>query len=176
MVWTQVVIRDLRHLDAPARNLETQRLARRRPLHLQQERGACLATQMTADEAHGLVCHYGIINLQDDVALLQPRFLGRHALVRLFDDDALQSLVVAYQCSDTGILACQHGLQLLLLLLGVVLRVGVQRLQHGVDTCCHHLVSIQRIDVHEVQVLVQGIEDVQVLGHLQIMVLDVLCR
>ena len=78
--------------------------------------------------------------------------------------------MVANQRSDACILARQHLFQVLLALLGIVLRIRVQRLQHGVNTCRHHLVGIQRIDIHHVQTLVQLIEYLQVLSHLKVVI------
>ena len=82
--------------------------------------------------------------------------------------------MVANQRSDARILARQHLLQLLLALLRIVLRIWIQRLQHGVDTCCHHLVGIQRIDIHHIQMPVQRIEYLQVLRHLKVVIFHLL--
>ena len=129
---------------------------------------------MAADERCILVRHHRVIDLQDNVALAQSGFLGRHTHVRFLYHHLLQPLVVAYQCTDSGILARQHGLQLLLLLLRIVLRVAIQRPQHGINTRRYHLVGVERVDIHQVEVLVQGIENLQILGNFQVMVLHIL--
>ena len=83
--------------------------------------------------------------------------------------------MIANQRSNARILACQHLLQLFLLLLGIILRIRVQATQHGIDTCAHHLVSVQRVHIHHIQVLIQHIKYLKVLCHLQLMVLYLLC-
>ena len=129
---------------------------------------------MTAHVAHLLVGHQRIIDLQNNVTLLQTHLRSRHALVRLVYYHTLELLVVSHQRTDTRILSCQHLLQLLLSLLRIILRVGVERPQHGVDARAHYLVGIQRVHIHQVQVLIQRIENLEVLGHLQIMIFHVL--
>ena len=78
--------------------------------------------------------------------------------------------MVTNQRSDACILARQHLLQVLLALLGIVLRIRIQRLQHGVNTCRHHLVGIQRIDIHHIQMPVQRIEYLQIFCHLKVVI------
>ena len=126
---------------------------------------------MTADVAHIFVSHDRVINAQDDVALLQPHLSGRHVLVRLVDNDPLQFLVVANQCSDTGILASEHHLEVLSFAFRIIFGIGVQRAEHGLDARTYDLVGIQGVDVNHVQILVELVEDVQVLGYVEVVVL-----
>ncbi len=175
IIGTHTIIGNLWHLDATTRNLEVHLLARRRTQNLQHERCARLTTQVAADIADVLVRHHRIVNLQNDITLLQAYLRRRHPLIRFLNDYPLQLLMIAHQRSDTGILTRQHLLQLLLFLLRIILRIRVQRLQHSIDTHLHHLIGIKGIDIHHVQILIKGIEDIQVLRHLQIVILTLLC-
>ena len=174
--FQDAVVGQFGQFDGASCNLELHFLARRGAQHFHHKLRAGIAAQTTADVADVAVCHHRVVDAQNDIALLESRFSGRHTLVRLIDDNALQFAVVAYDGTDTGIFTGNHHLQVLRLALRVVFRVRIQRLQHGLDACADDLVGVQRVYVEQVEVLVHLIEDVQVFGHLKMMVLGSTCR
>ena len=165
------VIRQLGQFNGTARQLEVQLLARCRAQHLHHEIGAGIAAQMTADIAHVLVGHDRVVNAQNDVALLQPHLSGRHMLVRLVDNNPLQLLVVANQRTNAGILARKHHLKVLSFAFRIILSIGVQRAEHSLDACTYDFVGVQGVDIDHIQILVELVEDVQVLGYIEVVVL-----
>ena len=165
------VIGQLGQLDGTARQLEVQLLARRRAQHLHHEIGAGIAAQMTADVAHVLVGHDRVINTQNDVALLQPHLSGRHVLVRLVDNNPFQLLMVANQRTNAGILACEHHLEVLSFAFRIIFGIGVQRAEHSLDARTYDFVGVQGVDIDHIQILIELVEDVQVLGYVEVVVL-----
>jgi hypothetical protein len=119
--------------------------------------------------------HVLTVNAEDDVALLQSHFRCRHILIGLIDAHASEFEVVADQRADTGILAREHHLHVLALVLGIVFGIGIQRVEHGVDAIAHHLVSVECVDIHHVEVAVDGVEHLKVLCHLEVVVSVGLC-
>ena len=124
--------------------------------------GCCLALHRLAVDAE-----YG-------VALLQSCLGGWHSGVRLIDYHPLACETVADDGANAGILARHHLFILACLILGKILGVGVERVQHGAYGCAHRLVGIERVDIHEVEVAVYGVEHFEILCHLEIVVARVL--
>ena len=79
--------------------------------------------------------------------------------------------MVAYEGTDAGILTSDHHLQVLRLALWIIFCIGIQRTEHGFDARGDDLVGIQRVYIEQVEVLVQLVENIQVLGNLEIVVL-----
>ena len=169
-VGAQPVIWQIGQRDGTARDAHLHRLARGGALYLQEERGAWVAAQMGTDERRVLVRHHRVVDAQDDVALLQPGFRRRTALIRLVDDHPAQFHVLAYHGTDAHILAREHVLQAFHLLLGIILRIRVERAEHSLDAVAYHLVGIQRVHVDHVEIAVDVVEHLDVLRHLEIMV------
>ena len=51
----------------------------------------------------------------------------------------------------------------------VELRVRIQAVQHIINGLFHLLLRIQRVDIVEIEIAIQGIEDVERLGGLKVM-------
>lgn len=83
--------------------------------------------------------------------------------------------VIANQRADAGILACEHHLHVLALVLRIVFGIGVKRVEHGIDAVAHHLISVERVDIHHVEVAVDGVEHFKVLRYLEVVVSVCLC-
>ena len=155
-------------------NLHLHLFACARTPDLQQERRTRIATQTLADVLRVLACHHRVVDAQYHVALLQTCLLSRCTGIGLVDDRCLLYQMVADECADAAVLARDKCLQVFLL--RIVLRVGIQRTQHRLNTRAYHLVGIKRVNIHQVQVLIQLVEDIQVFGYLQIVVLRLLGR
>ena len=168
------IVRQLRQFDITTRNLETHQFARRRSHHLQQKTRTRFATQVLTDVAHRLVGHHRVVDTQDDIALLQSHLGSRHIGIRLVNDDTLQLLVLSYQRADARILTRQHHPQVLGLVLRIVLRIGIQAAEHRIDTRPDGLLGTQRIHIQQFKVLINLIEDVKMLAHLEVMILVLL--
>ena len=125
---------------------------------------------MIADIAHLLIGHILIIDTQNDIALLQSHFCSRHILVRLTDADALQLEVVAYHRTYTRILTGEQILEFLHLLLRIIGSIRVEATQHGIDTISDHNFSIERINIHQIEILVDGIEYFHILCGFEVMI------
>ena len=131
---------------------------------------------MIAHISHVLIGHIFIVDAEDDVSLLQSHFGSRHILVWFADADTLQLEVVAHHGTHTGIFTGEHILQFVDFLLWIVSGIRVQTTQHSLDTIAHHLFGIERIHVHEVQILVDGVEYIHILRRLEIMISIYLCK
>ena len=164
------IIRQERQLDGTACYLHLHRLACTWTLNFQHERRTRFTTKMIADIAHLLIGHILIINTQDDVTLLQSHFCSRHILVRLADTDALQLEIVAYHRTYTRILAGEQVLEFLHLLLWIIGSIRVKTTQHGIDTISDHNFSIERINIHQIEILVDGIEYFHILCGFEVMI------
>ena len=130
---------------------------------------------MLAHEADSLVGHHRVVDAQDYIALLQTHLGGRHVLIGLVNHDTIQLLVLADEGADAGILAREHHPEILRLVLSIILRIRVQVPQHRRDAPADGLLRIQRVHVQQLQVLIQLVEDVQMLGHFEIVVFTLLC-
>ena len=106
--------------------------------------------------------------------LHQGCFRRRTALIRLVDHHPAQFHVLAYHGTDAHILAREHVLQAFHLLLGIILRIRVERAEHSLDAVAYHLVGIQRVHVNHVEIAVDVVEHLDVLRYLEIMVLVLL--
>ena len=163
------IVRDGRHLYRAAGDFLRDRLAVA-TLYLKRKGGARVATQVTADIRHVLAHHRRVVDAQDDVALLQSSLSGWRVGVRLVNHHTLEFRVIAYQSAYSGIFTGNHHLQVLDIRRRVIHRVRVERAQHGVYSRANHLIGIQRIHIHHVEVAVNGIENVNVLCHVEVMV------
>ena len=68
------------------------------------------------------------------------------------------------------ILACGELAQVGGVVLGIILGVGVEHFEHVVGGIVNVLGRIESVDIVKVEVAVQGIEYVEVLGHLKVVV------
>ena len=84
--------------------------------------------------------------------------------------------MLANQCTDTRILTREHHPQVLCLVLRIILCIRIQTTEHRIDTCSDRLLGVQRIHIQEFEVLIHLIEDIQMLAHLEVMILALLCR
>ena len=168
------IVGQLGQSDIPAGDLETHQFPRRGAHHLQQKACARLATKMFAHVADSLISHHRVVNAQYHISLLQSHLGCRHAGIRLIDHDTVQLLVLADKGADAGILASEHHPQVLCLILGIVFCIRVQTPEHSVDARADGLLRVQRVNVKQFQVLIQLVEDVQMLGHLEVMILTLL--
>lgn len=142
-----------------------------RTVDTQLERRTRIAAQVLAHIAVVLLGHVLTIDGKDDVALLQARLCRRLILVRLVDAHPSELIVVADERADTRILTHEHHLHVTALVLRIVLRVRVKAPEHGIDAIAHGLIGIERVDIQHVEVLVDRIEDLQVLGHIEVVVI-----
>ena len=69
--------------------------------------------------------------------------------------------------ADTAVRVLDHHIQLVAILLGVIDRVGVERVEHGVDTLAHRLLRLDGIDIEQVQLAHDGVEYIQAFDHLK---------
>ena len=164
------IIRQERQLDGTAGYLHLHRLACTWTLNFQHERRTRVTTKMIANIAHLLIGHILIINTQNNVTLLQAHFCSRHILVRLADTDALQLKIVAYHRTYTRILAGEQVLEFLHLLLWIIGSIRVETTQHGIDTISDHNFSIERINIHQIEIFVDGIEYLHILCGFEVMI------
>ena len=143
-------------------------------MDLQLESGAGVATQVAAHVFVVFLGHVLPVNGEYDVALFQSRLCRWHVLVRLVDAHASELVVVSYERAYAGVFAGEHHLHVLALVGRVILRVWVEAAQQGVDARAYGDVGIKRVDIHHVEVLVDDVEEVEVLRHLEIVLVGVL--
>ena len=170
----QAIIGQVRHLNGLTRDLHRELLARSGAQHFQFERCAGIAAQVVADILVRLLCHVLAVDAEDDVALAQSSLGSRHALIGFVYHHALQLEVVAYDRSHAGILARHHLLILCLLVFRIVGGVRVQTVEHGIDSCAHHIGGVERVHIHEIEILVYGVEHVHAFCHIKVVVFAVL--
>ena len=149
-------------------------LARRGAHDLDLERRSRVAAQVAGDVGRGLPRHRGVVDAHDDVALAQSRLGRRRVLIRLVDDHRLAHQVVADDGSDAAVASRQHQVELLGVVGGVVHRVGVEGVEHGPQAVAHHLVGVERIDIHHVEVFIDRVEHLQILRHVEVVTIVVL--
>ena len=153
-------------------NLHLHHLVRAGTPNLQCKGRSGLTSQMLPHILNTLAHHGRIINAQDDVTLAQSCFLGRCIPHRLINHRGLLLHVITNQRTYTPVLSREERFQLTGL--RVIHRIRIQTLQHGFDARSHHLIRIQRIHIQHIQVAVEGVEDLQILHHLEVMILLVL--
>ena len=170
------VIGQIRHLNGATLHLDGHLLARRRTFNLHHHRCAWFATQVVAYVGGALLCHRLTVDAQNDVALLKSGFGSWHTLVRFVYDDTLACEAIAYYRTDASIFARHHLFIFSRLVLGEVVGVRVERAHHRAYSRSDGLVGVERVDVHQVEVAVDGIENVKVLCHAEVVVAGVLCR
>ena len=96
--------------------------------------------------------------------------------VRLVDDNSFELIVIPYHRADTSVFACNHKFQLFHLFFRIVHRIRIKTLQHSVDAVTNHFIAIKSVYIHQVKVLVDNIQHIQILCHRKVMVLVFLCR
>ena len=168
------IIRYDGQLDGTAHQFEVERFLHARTLHRQLEAGARLSAEHLADLLVVLPGQVLSVNGHQDVARLQSGLGSRHAFVGLADHGALQLRVPGDDGTDAAIRVLEHLLQLALVVLGVIGRIGVERVEHGIDALADGLVGIDGIDIEHVQLLHNRAEDVDVLGQPEAAVVTVL--
>ena len=133
---------------------------------------------MVAHIAHRLCRHHGVVNTQNDISLLQASLSSRHIGIGLVDYYTIQLLVLPNKGSNTCILTSKHHPQVLCLILSIILCIGVQAPEHGCDTYANGLLRFQGIHIQQFQILVYIIEDIEMFGHLKVVVTSFLspCR
>ena len=164
------IIRQERQLDGTAGYLHLQGFTGTWALYLEHKGCTRVTAKMIADIAHLLIGHILIINTQDDITLLQSYFCSRHILIRFTDTDALQLEVVTYHRTYTRILAGEQVLKFLHLLFRIIGSIRVETTQHGIDTITDHNFCIERIYIHQIEILVDGIEYFHILCGFEVMV------
>ena len=169
-VIPHAIVGHIGHGDALARDFHAHLLLGGGTEHLEQESGSGFSPEPFAHLRDVLRGHVIAVDAQDDIPLLQSGLGSRHTGVGFVDDDALEFLVEPDDGSDTGILARDHHFQVFGLFLGIIGSVGVETAQHPLDAVADDLTGIERVDIHQVETLVELVEDIQVLSHLQIMV------
>ena len=165
-VFNQSHIGHSRLFNVATCDLEVTRTLFTPALHLQHECGARFTSQQFTHLRSSLALQVLVINLQQHIAHLQAHLSGRHVRVRFVDDDS-RVFPHADDGADAAILTCGHHLQLVHVLLWIIHCVGIEFLQHGLNTCANHLVRLQRIYVEEIQHAVDVVEDVEALGHIK---------
>ena len=118
--------------------------------------------------------HVFVVDGQDDVALFQSHFGSGHVLVGLFYDDAFKLTVVFDDGTDTSVFTRNHEFKVFHLVFGIVHGVRVQGFKHGIDARSHRLVSVKRVYIHHIEVFVDSVKNVKVLGHVEVVVSIVL--
>ena len=138
-------------------------------LHRQHEGRSWFATQHVAHLVHLQALQLRVVNLLQHVAYLQSHHGSRHVGVG-FSDNHRRVLSHTDNRAHTAILSRGHHLQFAHVLLGIVFRVRVKTVQHGINAHPHQFVRIERIYVHDVQVAIERVEHIQVLGYRKRMV------
>jgi len=138
------------------------------------ECGAGVSAQVIAHILVVFLGHVLPVDGYDDVALPQPCLCGWHVLVGLVYAHAAELEVVSYERANASVFTGEHHLHVLALVGRIILRVGVEASQQGVYASAYGDVGVKRVDIHHVKVLVDGIEKVEVLGHLEIVLVIVL--
>ena len=130
---------------------------------------------MIAHIAHSLVVHQRIIYADNHITLLQTSLSGRHIGIRLIYYHTIQLLMFTDKGSNTRILSRQHHPQVLRFVLCIIFCIGIQTPKHCIDARADSLLRIQRINIQQFEVLVQLIENIKMLAHLEVMILTFLC-
>ena len=107
---------------------------------------------------------------QNNIAFLQSGLGRRHVFVRLINANAPELIVISDKRTDASILACKHHLQITALIGRIIDGVRVKAAQHRVNTVTHNFVGVKRVNIHQIKVLVYGIQHIKVFGYLKIMI------
>ena len=126
---------------------------------------------MFGDVCRRLSLHLLAVDGEDDVALAEPCLVGRHTVVRFVDDGGVLPEIVRHDGPYAAVFARNHLLQLLDVRLRIILRVRVERAQHGLYAGAHDLLCVERVDIHHVEVAVDVAEYLQLFRHLEVMVI-----
>ena len=172
-------------LDGAARNLQLQLLALRhfafrcrlacsRTQHFEDETRTSFAAKVTTDVVDVPGCHILTVNAQDDITTTGTSLCCGHALIGLTDDDTVYLQVFPDHSANAGIGASAQQLQILALLFWIIHRIWIKRMQHGIDTSHNYLVGIKRVDIQHVELLVDRRQHVEILCHVEIMVVILL--
>ena len=131
---------------------------------------------MAAHIVVGLALHALVVDGENDVASPQPHLGGGHSRVGFPDDRAVELVVVVDDGPDARILARNHLLEVLLVLLREELRVGVHGGEHGVDAHWDDGVGVERVHIHGVEIAVDIVEELKVLRYFEVVLFLCLCR
>ena len=174
LILQHTIIRKVWHLNRASSHLHLHLLARAWTFDFDDETCTRFTSKVITNIRHILAHHGSISNGQDYITFLQSSLSSRHILVRFIYHHLLQLVVVSNEGTHACILSCQHSLEFLLFRLRIISGVRIQAPQHCLDAIAYHLIGIQRINVHQVEVLIDGIEDIHILSHLEIMVIILL--
>ena len=164
-------IRHLRKLYRLARDEE--RLLLFASPHFQFECCACLASKHRTDLGREHALHVFAVDGKNDVTCLNTCQLAGRPFVRLADDCPLFFLMIANDAANAGIFTRCH-LAKVLIVFGIIVGERVHLLQHRADAPPYHGICVERIDVEEVELLVDVIEKFEVTAYGRIGVLFLL--
>ena len=159
-----------------ARDAEAQQTFASRSLHRHGERRSGIAAQQVGDfltilPAFRLAAHAHIlvVDAHNDVARADARQPSGHVQIRRVEGTAIAGLVIANGRTDAGVLAGRHQTQLVSSSGFVELGVRVETIQHVIDGPFHLLFRVQRVDIVEVEIAIEGVENIQRLRCAEIM-------
>ena len=107
------------------------------------------------------------IYFKQDITCFQSHFRSRHIFVRFYNHRTLQFRLISNDRTYTSIRSLKHLFQFTTILLRIKLRIGVQRIQHRINTLTYRLIRIQRIYIEHIQFLHNGVEYIQILCNLE---------
>ena len=154
-------------MDGTAHNVEIQRFLCTGTLHFQLEASAYLSTKHLADLLVILSGKVFSVNLHQNISSFQTYIGSRHILVWLGYHGTFQFRVPGNHRAYTTIGILQHLFQFALVIFRIILRVGVERVEHGVNAFTDSLVRINRIHVKHIQLFHNRIEYIQILCYLE---------
>ena len=161
------IIRYERQLDGTAHNVEIQRFLCTGTLHFQLEAGTHLSAKHLADFLVVLSGKVFSVNFHQNISGFQAYIGSRHILVWLRYHGTFQFRIPSNHRTYTTIGILQHLLQFALVIFRIILRVGIQRVEHGINAFTDSLVRINRIHVKHIQLFHNGIEYIQILCYLE---------
>ena len=126
---------------------------------------------MAVNPAIGFAAHpyIFIVDAHNDIARSDTGLPSRHVQVRRLEGTAVTALVIANGRANAGVLSRGDESQFVGASRFVELRVRIQAVQHIINGLFHLLLRIQRVDIVEIEIAIQGIEDVERLGGLKVM-------
>ena len=120
--------------------------------------------------------HILVVDAHNDVARADARQPSGHVQIRRVEGTAIAGLMIANGRTDAGVLSGRHQAQLVSSSGFVELGVRIETIQHVIDGPFHLLFRVQRVDIVEVEVAIEGVENIQRLRCAEIMgVLRLLC-
>ena len=131
------------------------------------EAGTHLSAKHLADFLVVLSGKVFSVNFHQNISGFQAYIGSRHILVWLRYHGTFQFRIPSNHRTYTTIGILQHLLQFALVIFRIILRVGVQRVEHGINAFTDSLVRINRIHVKHIQLFHNGIEYIQILCYLE---------